>query len=90
MCDYCLLTDGNEASACVQTVMGMTLVHGCLNFKYLSTKEITLREFTNAVALAMRAKEGGEGEGGVATAALCWVRSNNHAFKACARCALKA
>ena len=46
--------------------MGMTLVHGCLNFKYLSKKEITLREFTNAVALAMRAKEGRWcGDGGV-------------------------
>ena len=46
-----------------QTVMGMTLVNGYLAFKYLTDQEMTLREFTNGVALAMCAKvvEGGGG-----------------------------
>lgn len=33
--------------------MGMTLVHGYLALKYLPDKEMTLREFTKSVALAM-------------------------------------
>ena len=49
-----------------QTVMGMTLVNGYLAFKYITDKELTLREFTNRVALAMCAKEGEEGGGSVA------------------------
>jgi hypothetical protein len=39
-----------------QTVMGITLVNGYLAFKYLTDKEMTLREFTNSVALTMCAK----------------------------------
>ena len=43
--------------------MGMTLVNGYLAFKYITDKEMTLREFTNSIALAMCAKEGMRWEG---------------------------
>ncbi len=36
--------------------MGMTLVNGYLAIKYLTDKEMTLREFTNRVVQAMCAK----------------------------------
>jgi hypothetical protein len=44
----------------------MTLVNGYLAFKYITEEELTLREFTNSVALAMCAEvgEGGGGGGG--------------------------
>ena len=41
----------------------MTLVNGYLAFKYITDKEMTLREFTNSIALAMCAKEGMRWEG---------------------------
>ena len=36
---------------------------GCLAFTYITDKEPTLLEFTNSVALAMRAKQGKKGGG---------------------------
>jgi hypothetical protein len=52
----------------LQTVMGMTLVNGYLAFKYITERNITLREFANGVALTMCAKEE-EGGGGCASTA---------------------
>ena len=43
-----------------QTIMGMTLVNGYLAHAFLTSKKLTLREYTNIVSLAMCAKVDGD------------------------------
>ena len=40
-----------------QTVMGTTFVNGYLTFKYITGKELTLREFTNGRGALRRLEE---------------------------------
>ena len=47
----------------LQTVMGMTLVNGYLAFKYITDKEMTLREYTNSIALLWVPRRGRRWEG---------------------------